>query len=53
MNEQNEHSEKFQRVKDYYDTGKWNEKMVRNAVGRWITEEEAEAILSGESEDSD
>lgn len=49
----NEHSEKFQRVKDYYDTGKWNEKMVRNAVGRWITSDEAEAILSGESEDGD
>lgn len=40
-----EHSPKFEKVKHYYDTGLWNEAMVRNAVGRWITAEEADEIL--------
>ena len=39
------HSPKFEKVKDYYDRGLWNEKMVRNAVGKWITAEEADEIL--------
>lgn len=43
-----EHSAKFERVKRYFDTGLWNAKMVRNAVGRWITAEEADEILGGE-----
>lgn len=38
-------SKNFQKVKTYYDTGKWNAQMVRNAVGRWITKEEADEIL--------
>jgi len=47
-----EHSAKFDRVKHYYDTGLWNEKMVRNAAKNpkaspWITEAEAEEILTG------
>ena len=42
-----EHSAKYDTVKRHYDNGLWNEIMVRNAVGRWITEEEAEEILSG------
>lgn len=46
-------SKNFQKVKAYYDAGKWNAQMVRNAVGRWITSDEAEVILSGESEDGD
>lgn len=46
-------SKKFELVKRYYDSGLWNEQMVRNAVGRWITLDEAEVILSGESEDGD
>lgn len=41
-------SAKFNKVKSYYDRGLWNEQQVRNAVGRWITEEEAEIILGGE-----
>jgi hypothetical protein len=40
----NEHSEKFETVKQYYESGLWNETMVRNAVGRWITAEEYEEI---------
>lgn len=42
-----EHSKKFQTVKDYYDRNLWTEAMVRNAVGRWITEQEAEEIIGG------
>ena len=40
-----EHSPKYEKVKGYYDRGLWNEKMVRNAVGKWITAEEADEIL--------
>ena len=40
-----EHSAKFEKVKDYYDRGLWNEARVANAVvkGR-ITEAEYEEI---------
>ncbi len=31
---------KFDKVKKFYDSGLWSERMVRNAVGRWITPEE-------------
>jgi len=35
------HSPKFEKVKKYYDTGKWNIDMVRNSVVKnWITAEE-------------
>lgn len=39
-------SKNFQKVKDYYDNGKgpWSKAMVKNAVGRWITEEEYKMI---------
>ena len=38
-------NEKFEKVKKYYDSGLWNVKMVRNAVGKkWITVEEFEEI---------
>ena len=43
-----EHSPKFERVKTYYDEKLWNETMVRNAIGKWITTEEAEEILGTE-----
>lgn len=43
----NEHSTRFEKVKGYYDRGLWNRQMVMNAVGKWITAEEAEEILSG------
>lgn len=45
-----DHSPKFQTVKDHYKDGFWNTTMVRNAVGRWITEAEAEEILSQNGE---
>ena len=35
------HSEKFEKVKFYYDTGRWDITKVHNAVVKgWITEEE-------------
>ena len=43
-------SEHFGLVENYYKYGCWNEKMVRNAVGRWITEDEAEEILTTQEE---
>ena len=42
-------SPKFNRVKTYYDTGRWNDTMVRNAVVKgWITEEEYTEITGKE-----
>lgn len=38
------HSKKFETVKRYYHAGVWTQKMVWNAVGRWITAEEYQEI---------
>lgn len=41
----NEHSEKFELVKEYYDSGRWKKKAVKNAVVKhWITAAEYEEI---------
>lgn len=40
-----EHSKNFKTVKEHYKHNLWNETMVRNAVGRWITAEEYEEII--------
>ena len=42
-------SSMFEKIKNYYETGRWNKKMVRNAVvmGR-ITEEEY-TMITGEN----
>lgn len=48
-----EHSKKFNTVKGYFDKGLWTENMVRNAVGRWITEGEAEEIITGHTAEGD
>lgn len=41
------HSEKFEKVKYYYDTNRWTIIMVRNAVIKgWITEEEYTEITN-------
>ena len=41
----NEHSEKYELVKGYYDNGFWKKKAVKNAVAKgWITAEEYEEI---------
>ena len=40
-----EHSEMFEQIKRWYDTGKWKKKAVKNAVVReWITADEYEEI---------
>lgn len=42
-------SPKFNKVKEWYDTGRWNDKMVRDAVVKgWITEEEYTVITGRE-----
>lgn len=42
----NEHSEKFYLVKNYYDSGMWKKKAVKNAVVKgWITAAEYEEIV--------
>lgn len=38
-------SEKFEKVKYYYDNKFWDESRVRKAVGKWITEEEYKEII--------
>ena len=41
-------SPKFNKVKNYYDSGRWNKEMGANAVVKgWITAEEYE-IITGE-----
>lgn len=45
----NEHSQKYELVKGYYDSGLWSKKAVRNAVKRgWITADEY-ALIVGEA----
>lgn len=42
----NEHSEKFELVKYYYNSGLWKKKAVRRAVAsEWITADEYEEIV--------
>jgi hypothetical protein len=36
---------KFERVRNYYQSGLRSAQMVLNAIGRWITQEEADEIL--------
>ena len=42
-----EYSKNFEKVKKFYKMGIWSEKMVWNAVGKWITPEEYKK-LTGE-----
>lgn len=37
-------SKNYEKVKNYYDKGLWNENRVHNAVGKWITAKEYEQI---------
>lgn len=48
-----ERSPKFEIVKGYYERGLWNAQMVNNAVGRWITQEEAAELLGAEKEEAE
>lgn len=43
------HSEKFEKVKYYYDTKRWTLAMIKNAVVKgWITEDEYKEITGFE-----
>lgn len=44
----NERSKKYYDVENYYKTGLWSKKRVRNAVDRWITKEEYKMITGEE-----
>ena len=47
----NEHSEKYELVKAYYNSGEWKKKAVKNAVKReWITAEEYKEITGDDYE---
>lgn len=41
-------SRNFEKVKAYYDAGRWTKEAVKNAVGRWITKEEYKEITGEE-----
>ena len=43
-------SENFDKVKKYYDDGIWEENKVKNAVGKWITQEEYKEIVGKDYE---
>lgn len=43
-------SKNFEKVKSYYERGIWSAAMVKNAVGRWITEEEYTEITGNSAE---
>lgn len=38
-------SKNYELVKNYHDRKLWNDKMVINVIGKWITKEEAAEIL--------
>ncbi len=42
-----EHSKNYYKVLNYYVAKMWSETMVINAIGKWITQEEADIILNG------
>lgn len=41
-------SKNFEKVKEFYENGLWSIARVRNAVGKWITEQEFEKITGEE-----
>lgn len=47
-----QHSPHFEQVKGYYDNGLWSKSRVRNAVGKWITEEEYIEIVGLEGDEN-
>jgi hypothetical protein len=38
-------SPKFELVQSYYIRGLWSAERVQNAIGKWITQEEADEII--------
>lgn len=46
-------SKHYMLVKSFYDSGRWTKAMVKNAVGRWITEREYKKIIGQELGEGD
>ena len=46
-------SKNYELVKNYHDRKLWNDKMVINVIGKWITKEEAAEILGHEPDVSE
>ena len=46
-------SPNFEKVKDYYVRGLWSEERVNKAIDRWITQEEADEILTPVTEENE
>ena len=44
----NDHSKHYEDIQKYYKYACWNQQMVHDAVGRWITTEEYEQIAESE-----
>lgn len=42
------HSKNFEKVKSYYDRGMWSASRVIAAIGKWITEAEAQEIMEAQ-----
>lgn len=47
-----EHSKNFEKVKGYYDDGRWSIERVRAAVHKWITPNEYREITGEEYEEA-
>lgn len=43
-------SKNYGKVKGFYDAGLWSLRMVRNAVGKWVTAGEYETITGKKAE---
>lgn len=46
-------SKNYNKVRSYYANGLWSKTMVKNAVGRWITEEEYKLITGEDYNEGD
>ena len=45
-----EHSKNYEKVKGYFDAGRWSLDRVHSAVGKWITAEEYKEITGEDYE---
>lgn len=43
-------SSKFEMIATFYLIGLWSARQVQNAVGRWLTQEEADDIIATKGE---
>ena len=45
------HSKNFEKVKNYFDSRRWDKERVHKAVGRWITAAEYKEITGEDYEE--